>query len=55
VSVLDGQPSPRPTYAPYPFNRVDEEFRVEFGGDAITVSDADGISVTYPAAFYRLG
>ena len=24
-----------PAYAPYPFNRVDEEFRVEFGGDAI--------------------
>lgn len=53
VGRHDGQPSARFTVAPYPFP-ADAEFTARFAPDGITVTDADGVAVTYPAAFYRL-
>jgi hypothetical protein len=54
VAVHDGQKLPRVTYAPFPFNDVDG-YQVTFGAHEITLTDEQGIVVTYPESYYALG
>jgi hypothetical protein len=54
VAVRDSHPNPRVTSAPFPFADPDAPYTVAFADDAITVTGANGTTVTYPETLYRL-